>query len=250
MASMAPLRGVLLDIGYGLLDEGPRLAHALQALADDPLLALAQPPQPAWAADAPASLAPVLLEPALARLEACYAQACLAPAHSSLLVQALEAAGVPPEAAAAARERLAWDAVPLAPYPDTLAALERLGAAGLRVGVLANQPASARRELQRLGVALRVDDTWLSGEVGLSKPDPAFFRRALHAWGMPAGEVAYVGDRPDHDIGPAHALGLRTVRLLQGPHARQVARAGQHADANAPTLSRAADVLIGWARGR
>lgn len=228
--AMAPLRGVLLDIGYGLLDEGPRLSHALQALADDPALA-------GLPADAPV----------LERLRACYAEACLAPAHASLLVQALEAAGLPPGEAAAARERLAWDAAALASYPDTLAALERLGAAGLRVGVLANQPASARRDLERLGVALRVDDTWLSGEVGLSKPDPAFFRHALRAWGLGAHEVAYVGDRPDHDIGPASALGLRTVRLLQGPHARQVARAGQHADAVAPTLSYAADVLLGWA---
>lgn len=242
---MAPLRGVLLDIGYGLLDEGPRLAHALQALAHDPLLELPQALVSVQAADAP-----VGLSPALARLGACYAQACLAPAHASLLVQALEAAGAPPGQAAAARERLAWDSVPLATYPDTLAALERLGAAGLRVGVLANQPASARRDLQRLGVALRVDDIWLSGEVGLAKPDPAFFRRALGRWGLQPGEVAYVGDRPDHDIGPARALGLRSVRLLQGPHARQPAKAGEHAEAHVPTLSRAADVLVGWAGGR
>lgn len=238
---MAPLRGVLLDIGYGLLDEGPRLAHALAALARDPLLAAFLPAADDDTADADAPGA---------RLATCYAGACLAPAHASLLVQALEAAGVPPGPAAEARARLAWDAVPLAAYPDTLAALERLGAAGLRVGVLANQPASARLDLERLGVALRVDDTWLSDEVGLAKPDPAFFRHALGRWGLAPGEVAYVGDRPDHDIGPASAVGLRTVRLLQGPHARQRARAGQHAEAQAPTLSRATDVLVGWAVAR
>lgn len=222
---MLPLRAVLFDVGYGLLDEGPRLAHALGTLAAD--AGLQGVPR--------------------ARLEACYEAACTEPGHGSLLVQALEAAGVPSPDAAAARQRLAWDAVPLEAYPDTLATLDRLRARGLQLGVLANQPASARADLERLGVCARTRDTWLSEEAGRSKPDPAFFRMALLRWGLSAPQVAYVGDRPDHDIGPARALGMRTVRLLQGPHARMRARAGEHAHAEAPTLSRAADVLLGWA---
>ncbi len=220
--------GVLFDVGYGLLDERPRLDVALR-----------------W-------LAGYLTERSVAvsadRLHELYAQACRAPMLPSLFVQTTLAAGAAPALAQQMRRELPWDATPMPPFPGALDALRTLRAAGLRLGVLANQPASARGELERCGAAELLDGIWLSEIVGLSKPDPAFFRLALDAWGLPASHVAYVGDRPDNDVAPAKALGLHTLRLLLGPHATQPARTpAERADFDAHSLAEATTHLLAWA---
>ena len=51
----------------------------------------------------------------------------------------------------------------------------------------------------------------------MAKPDPAFFARIVAELGLPASEIAYVGDRVDNDILPAAAAGLFTVHLRRGP---------------------------------
>lgn len=101
-------------------------------------------------------------------------------------------------------------------YPDAVSALTALSAAGYGVAVLGNQPACRHAELQALGV--RVDVLAMSDTLGVAKPDPAFFRRALELMGSPEpSDVAYVGDRLDNDVMPASALGLQSVWLRRGP---------------------------------
>ena len=103
-------------------------------------------------------------------------------------------------------------------YPDALPAIAGLRAAGYRVSVLANQPASRTAELRALGVDTEV--LAMSDELGVAKPDPAFFARALELMGDPEpGDVAYVGDRVDNDVLPAAAAGMRAVWLRRGPWA-------------------------------
>jgi HAD superfamily hydrolase (TIGR01509 family) len=198
---MRALQGVLFDVGYTLLDENPRLETAAAWCVHD-LRERGRDVRPE------------------AFLEA-YRRACLAPRLASVFQQALEDVGLSAEEAAAYRRRLPWDAVPLVPYPDALQTVRRLRVGGVRVGVLANQPASARSDLVACGLAASCDGIWLSEEVGLHKPDPAFFRAALDAWGLASERVAYVGDRPDNDVGPARRLGMHAVRLRYGPHAGQ-----------------------------
>ena len=53
----------------------------------------------------------------------------------------------------------------------------------------------------------------------MHKPDPAFFARVLDELGLPAWEVAYVGDRVDNDVAPAAAAGMRAVWVRRGPWA-------------------------------
>ncbi len=226
-----PAHGVLFDVGYTLMDESRRLAHAIdwwcQALRRDGT------------------------ELSRDRLEAAYRATAADPdpAEPSLMVQAGVTLGLPRDVARAYRRRMPWDARPMDPYPDAADALRRLRQAGVRVGVLANQPASARDDLERVGLAPLCDGIWLSEAAGLSKPDPAFFRLALDAWAMPPSRVAYVGDRPDNDVAPARRLGLYTVRLRRGPHAPQPARHDdEHAHADAHTLDDAVDRLLDWAR--
>lgn len=101
-------------------------------------------------------------------------------------------------------------------YPDALPALDGLRARGYRVAIIANQPARRHDELTALGVEAEV--LAMSEALGVAKPDPAFFARALALMGDPdpAG-VAYVGDRVDNDVAPAAAAGLRAVWIRRGP---------------------------------
>jgi FMN phosphatase YigB (HAD superfamily) len=58
----------------------------------------------------------------------------------------------------------------------------------------------------------------MSEWMGVAKPDPAFFARALELMGSPPpGEVAYVGDRVDNDVIPSAAAGMRAVWIRRGP---------------------------------
>jgi HAD superfamily hydrolase (TIGR01549 family) len=101
-------------------------------------------------------------------------------------------------------------------YPDALPAIAALREHGLRVAVIGNQPAQRTAELRALGVD--PDVMAMSEEMGVAKPDARFFTRALELMGDPeVSGVAYVGDRPDNDVRPSHAAGMRAVWLRRGP---------------------------------
>lgn len=101
-------------------------------------------------------------------------------------------------------------------YPDARRAIDGLREAGHRVAIVANQPASRTDELRAIGVDAEV--LAMSEAMGVGKPDPAFFARALEFMGGPdPGDVAYVGDRIDNDVRPASAAGMRAVWVRRGP---------------------------------
>jgi HAD superfamily hydrolase (TIGR01662 family) len=101
-------------------------------------------------------------------------------------------------------------------YPDAMRALDALRTQGYRLAIVANQPVVRTAELRALGVT--ADVVAMSDELGVWKPDPAFFAKALELMGRPdPGDVAYVGDRVDNDVGPSRAAGMRAVWLRRGP---------------------------------
>lgn len=101
-------------------------------------------------------------------------------------------------------------------YPDAREALAALPRAGFRVAILANQPARRSAELRALGIAPEV--LAMSDELGVAKPSPMFFARALELMGgAEPGQVAYVGDRVDNDVLPSLAAGMRSVWIRRGP---------------------------------
>ncbi len=103
-------------------------------------------------------------------------------------------------------------------YPDARTVVPGLRDRGYRVAIVANQPASRGAELRALGIDAEV--MAMSEELGVAKPDPAFFARALALMGSPnPADVAYVGDRIDNDVVPATAAGMRAVWLRRGPWA-------------------------------
>ncbi len=100
-------------------------------------------------------------------------------------------------------------------YPDALPCLRALRAAGYRLGIAGNQPKEAEAALTAVGVP--TDFIASSARWGVEKPSADFFARLVEAAGVPAAEIAYVGDRLDNDILPARAAGLTTVFIRRGP---------------------------------
>lgn len=109
-----------------------------------------------------------------------------------------------------------WRYTPDELYLDARPALEALRRAGYRLGLIANQPTHVREALRRDGLDDAFELRLVSEDVGLEKPDPRLFARALEAAAVPAGRAAMVGDRLDHDVRPARAVGMRAVWVLRG----------------------------------
>jgi HAD superfamily hydrolase (TIGR01662 family) len=102
-------------------------------------------------------------------------------------------------------------------YPDAAECLRTLHEAGYRIGVVGNQPARAEAALAGLG--LPIDLVASSATWGVEKPDLRFFERIAAELALPAGEIAYVGDRLDNDVRPAAAAGMRAIFIRRGPWA-------------------------------
>jgi putative hydrolase of the HAD superfamily len=98
-------------------------------------------------------------------------------------------------------------------FDDVAATLDALGAAGLALGIVSNFEAWLEDLLGSLGVRERFGVRVISGREGIEKPDPRIFTLAIERLGIDARDVAYVGDNPEFDIAPAHALGMTPVLI-------------------------------------
>ncbi|MDQ6716504.1 MAG: HAD family hydrolase [Actinomycetota bacterium] len=97
-------------------------------------------------------------------------------------------------------------------YDDAVPVLHGLRERGIRVAVLSNVGFDLRPVLERNGLHELAGALVLSFEVGMVKPDPEIFRRALDAIGVQPEEALMVGDSWQDD-GAAAALGIRTLIL-------------------------------------
>lgn len=97
-------------------------------------------------------------------------------------------------------------------YDDVAPVLERLGAAGVAVGVVSNSDgAYQRRKMLAAGLGDLLTASVFSGDLGVSKPDAAIFRAGADALALPAERVVYVGDRWATDAIGALRAGLSAV---------------------------------------
>lgn len=99
----------------------------------------------------------------------------------------------------------ALDFVPLAGVID---ALVRLDAAGVPMVCVSNWDVSLPDHLDRLGVGRYLRGVVTSGAVGVAKPDPVIFDRAVELLDVPRDAIGHVGDEPVDRAG-ALAAGLR-----------------------------------------
>ncbi|MET9568282.1 HAD family hydrolase [Streptomyces virginiae] len=96
-------------------------------------------------------------------------------------------------------------------FPDVVPALDAL-AADYRHGVLSNSStANQDPKLRHLGLRERFEVLVCAVELGVSKPEAEAFLAACEALGLPAEEVAYVGDQPEIDARGARDAGLLAV---------------------------------------
>jgi putative hydrolase of the HAD superfamily len=113
-------------------------------------------------------------------------------------------------------EHRAWDpARILAAHTHPL--LEALRALGLKLGLVSNafDPGwLLHRDLEQMGLAQRLDFSVFSSEVGMRKPHPAIFERALEALGVEPERALFVGDRLFEDVRGAAEVGMTTVQAL------------------------------------
>lgn len=101
---------------------------------------------------------------------------------------------------------------------QTHALLDALRGLGLKLGLVANgwpeTGALLRRDLDRLGVAERLDVAVFASEAGARKPDRAIFEQALAALEVAPERAMFVGDSLVEDVQGAAALGLATVQAI------------------------------------
>lgn len=89
-------------------------------------------------------------------------------------------------------------------------------AAGHRVAVVTNGGAAQRDKLRRAGLDDVLPVVFVSGELGVAKPAPAIFERALQWTEVDRHETLFVGDDPSADLAPAAALGMLTAWRVRG----------------------------------
>jgi 2-haloalkanoic acid dehalogenase type II len=107
------------------------------------------------------------------------------------------------------------DALRFHAYPDVIPALQRLWDAGIRLVVVSNWDWSLHERLHETGIAPLLDGALASAEVGVAKPDPEIFERALKLAGVEAHEAWFVGDTPAVDVEGARAAGLTPVLIAR-----------------------------------
>ncbi len=111
------------------------------------------------------------------------------------------------------------------PYPEMLAVLDEVVRSGrYRVFSLNNES----RELNGYRIATfelarRFHGFLSSCYLGLAKPDPAIYERALEIVQRPAQACVFVDDRPEN-CAPAAALGIRTIHHSSAATTRSALR--------------------------
>jgi len=107
------------------------------------------------------------------------------------------------------RERMAN----LALLPDAREILDLVQARG-PLGLISNGDSAEQREkIRRCSLTGYFDPLLISDDLGVAKPEPAIFERALSALGVPAQRAVYIGNSFANDIEGGAAVGLDTIWL-------------------------------------
>jgi putative hydrolase of the HAD superfamily len=100
-----------------------------------------------------------------------------------------------------------------APFGDARGALLAARAAGVRVVVVSNWDVSVLEVLESTGLSPLLDGVVCSAVLGVAKPAPEMFERALAIAGVPAAAAMHVGDSATEDVAGALAAGIEPVLI-------------------------------------
>ncbi|MCX8103171.1 MAG: HAD family hydrolase [Candidatus Bipolaricaulota bacterium] len=96
-------------------------------------------------------------------------------------------------------------------FPEARAVLEALRGR-FRLGMISNGPSDVQRyKIKLFDLEREFDPIVISGEIGVAKPDPAIFRRAVELARVLPSEALYVGDSPIYDITGAKSIGMKMI---------------------------------------
>ncbi len=94
-------------------------------------------------------------------------------------------------------------------FPDVIPELERIGE-NRKIGIISNTMSLGIEGVIRK-LSGHVDDFFLSCDLGVIKPDPEIFRKALASFRVKPEEAIMFGDNYLDDIEPAERMGMRAV---------------------------------------
>ncbi|MEU5124804.1 HAD family hydrolase [Streptomyces mobaraensis] len=97
--------------------------------------------------------------------------------------------------------------------PGAIAATKAL-AREIPTAVVANQPPECAGVLAAWGLTAVLETVVLDCFEGVAKPDPRLLGIALDRLGLSPADLLVVGNRADHDVAPARALGCPAVFVL------------------------------------
>lgn len=98
-------------------------------------------------------------------------------------------------------------------YPDSLPALQRIGARRTLVSLT-----NGNADLERIGLRAHFDHHISARDTGTPKPDPRIFLAAAERLGMTPAQILHVGDDPELDVVGAREAGLRTAWINRAGH--------------------------------
>ena len=124
-------------------------------------------------------------------------------------------------------------------FPEVTRVLEWLRGRGFKLAVVSNFDSRLPGILRALGVHPLLDAVIYSSEAGSTKPNPAIFRRALAALGVPPQQAVHVGDNATADVAGAADAGLTGVLIQRGD--ARVSRS--------PRVISSLDELPAWLQG-
>ena len=101
----------------------------------------------------------------------------------------------------------------LAPFDDTVPALEACRRMGLTVGLISNMNLNGDELADSLGLKPYLDFSITSHEVGAEKPDPLIFEHALKRAKTQPQNAVHVGDQLTSDVAGALNVGISAVLL-------------------------------------
>lgn len=138
--------------------------------------------------------------------------------RNTFVVNVLRAAGVPADQLARGAEAIhaAYDSPRMYQvYPDALPTIRGLWDRGLKLGIIANSWPSMGRILLDLDFGDNIGFWIISENVGVEKPHPEIFSRALGLAGTRPSQAVHVGDDYEADYCGARAAGMEAILLAR-----------------------------------
>lgn len=123
-------------------------------------------------------------------------------------------------------------------YPHIGPTLAALKARGYRVGLISNTGRTWGRFLRPiqddLGIGKYFDDRIFSDELGVRKPEPVIFERALEHLELRPAETVHVGDDLVADVSGSRRIGMRAVWFDVGHDSEHAVHDPNAAEADTP----------------